>query len=201
MPLQTFFNLTKEKQDKIISAAKNEFTEKSFYDASINKIIKEAGISRGSFYMYFVDKEDLFVYLMDDYRDKMIENVISNINNNGEHDIFVISLAVFDYITNVKIDDDARCFLSKTLTKIDSELLNHFINIKSDEKEIEMIKKYVDITKLRIKNEEELIYIGELIASTMCMEIMFVFSEKYKPLESRKRIQRKFEMIKYGILK
>ena len=82
MPLQTFFNLTKEKQDKIISAAKNEFTEKSFYDASINKIIKEAGISRGSFYMYFVDKEDLFVYLMDDYRDKMIENVISmNVNH------------------------------------------------------------------------------------------------------------------------
>ena len=49
MPSQTFFNLSKEKQEALLEAAKTEFTKVTFHDASINQIIKEAGISRGSF--------------------------------------------------------------------------------------------------------------------------------------------------------
>ena len=49
MPTNTFFNLPIEKKKKIMNAAKSEFVEYSFYDASINRIIKNAGISRGSF--------------------------------------------------------------------------------------------------------------------------------------------------------
>ena len=200
MPLQTIFNLPTEKQDKIISAAKNEFTEKSFYDASINKIIKEAGISRGSFYMYFENKEDLFIHLMDDYRDNMIQNVISNIDEK-ECDMFNIALALFDYITDVNMNDEAKCFLSKTFTTIDSELLSNFINIKDDKKEIKMLKKYANVEKFNIVDDKELIYIGDLMIGIMAMEIMFVFSGRYSAVEGRKRIKRKFELIKYGILK
>ena len=47
MPTNTFFNLPIEKKKKIMNAAKSEFVEYSFYDASINRIIKNAG--RGSF--------------------------------------------------------------------------------------------------------------------------------------------------------
>ena len=53
MPTNTFFNLPIEKKEKIINAAKSEFVEYSFHDASINRIIKSAGISRVLFYMYF----------------------------------------------------------------------------------------------------------------------------------------------------
>ena len=59
MPTNNFFNLPIEKKKKIMNAAKSEFVEYSFYDASINRIIKNAGISRGSFYMYFENKEDI----------------------------------------------------------------------------------------------------------------------------------------------
>ena len=58
MPTNTFLNLPIEKKKKIMNAAKSEFVEYSFYDASINRIIKNAGISRGSFYMYFENKEE-----------------------------------------------------------------------------------------------------------------------------------------------
>ncbi len=59
VPTQTFFHLPKEKQKTLLKAAINEFTQYSFENASINQIIKEASIPRGSFYMYFRDKEDL----------------------------------------------------------------------------------------------------------------------------------------------
>ena len=42
----------------------NEFSQKSFDEASINQIIKDAGISKGTFYYHFKDKKDLYLYLI-----------------------------------------------------------------------------------------------------------------------------------------
>lgn len=67
MPKTTFMNLPDEKKAKILLAAKKELSQTSFEEASINKIIKDAGISRGSFYMYFDDKYDLISVLLDDF--------------------------------------------------------------------------------------------------------------------------------------
>ncbi|KGM46298.1 TetR family transcriptional regulator, partial [Neobacillus niacini] len=64
MPKQTFFHLSKDKQDTLIEAAKKEFSRVPLHEASIANIIKSAGIPRGSFYQYFEDKEDLFYYLL-----------------------------------------------------------------------------------------------------------------------------------------
>lgn len=62
MPTETFFNLPKEKQERIINAARQEFSRVSLNEASIANIIKAAGIPRGSFYQYFEDKEDIYFY-------------------------------------------------------------------------------------------------------------------------------------------
>lgn len=65
MPKQTFFNLPQEKRDTIIEAAVNEFAEYGFESASINRIVANSGISKGSFYQYFEDKLDVFRHLID----------------------------------------------------------------------------------------------------------------------------------------
>ena len=64
MPTKTFYNLPEEKKKTLLQAAINEFSKKSYDDASINQMIQESDISRGSFYMYFHDKEDLYFYLL-----------------------------------------------------------------------------------------------------------------------------------------
>ena len=64
MPSSTFLNLPAEKQEKLLEAATREFSHRPFNEASINQIIKEAGIPRGSFYMYFKNKEDIFLCLL-----------------------------------------------------------------------------------------------------------------------------------------
>lgn len=64
MPKQTFLNLPAEKRQQIVDAAVEEFAENGLENASTNRIIAASGISKGSFYQYFDDKQDVFDYLM-----------------------------------------------------------------------------------------------------------------------------------------
>ena len=97
MPSSTFLNLPAEKQEKLLEAATREFSHKPFNEASINQIIKEAGIPRGSFYMYFQDKEDLFRYLIKGYMDQLLMLLEELLLQNGG-DIFRALLDLYDYI-------------------------------------------------------------------------------------------------------
>lgn len=63
MPKETFYNLSDDKKRKIFDAAVLEFSTRRFSEASINQIVKTAGIPRGSFYQYFNDKEDIYLYM------------------------------------------------------------------------------------------------------------------------------------------
>ena len=85
MPSDTFLRLNADKREKLIDASFKEFSLYNFNDASINRIIKEAGISRGSFYMYFEDKKDLYFYLLEQYLEVLIDNMKKDlIKNKGD---------------------------------------------------------------------------------------------------------------------
>ena len=62
MPTERFYRLPTEKQEAIRVAAFREFARVPFDKASINRIVKGAEISRGSFYTYFTDKQDALEY-------------------------------------------------------------------------------------------------------------------------------------------
>ena len=64
MPKQTFLNLPEEKRNTIVHAAIEEFAEYGLENASTNRIVANSGISKGSFYQYFEDKQDVFMYLL-----------------------------------------------------------------------------------------------------------------------------------------
>lgn len=64
MPKQTFLNLPEEKRSVIVKAAIDEFAEYGFESASINRMVANSGISKGSFYQYFEDKRDVFMHLL-----------------------------------------------------------------------------------------------------------------------------------------
>lgn len=65
MPKQTFFNLPDDKRKAIMDLAIDEFAENDYKNASISRIVNRAGIAKGSFYQYFEDKKDLYLYLID----------------------------------------------------------------------------------------------------------------------------------------
>ena len=85
MPSDTFLRLNDEKKKKLIDASFKEFSLYNFNDVSINRIIKEAGISRGSFYMYFADKKDLYFYLLEQHLEIIINSMREDlIKNKGD---------------------------------------------------------------------------------------------------------------------
>ena len=65
MPKETFFNLDKSKQDRILQASLDEFSISSYKEAKLSNIIKASQIPRGSFYQYFEDKMDLYKYIFE----------------------------------------------------------------------------------------------------------------------------------------
>ena len=75
MARKRFENLAKEKQEAILEAAAEEFAEKGFESASINRIIRESGMSKGSVYYYFEDKADLFATVLERGSERIMAEV------------------------------------------------------------------------------------------------------------------------------
>ena len=59
-------------QQKILEVGKREFLAKGFKDASLRKIVAEAGFTKGAFYGYYPDKAALFEALVSEAADGLI---------------------------------------------------------------------------------------------------------------------------------
>lgn len=65
MPSYQFEKLNSEKKQKIISAGIAEFGKFGYLDGSTNKIVENSGISKGSLFKYFENKEELYFYCLE----------------------------------------------------------------------------------------------------------------------------------------
>ena len=61
-----------QKRQQILDGAKRCFMSVGFEAASMNEITSEAGVSKGTIYVYFADKEELFAELIDRERGSML---------------------------------------------------------------------------------------------------------------------------------
>jgi AcrR family transcriptional regulator len=87
MPNETFFNLNDKKRKRIFKVALKEFAVNDYNSASINNIVKEAKISKGSMYQYFENKKDLYLYLLEKASEKKL-NFISKNTTKDKDDFF-----------------------------------------------------------------------------------------------------------------
>ena len=62
---EKFFELKKEKQDRMINAALKVFSQYGYYHASTDEIVKTAGISKGLLFHYFINKIGIYAFLYD----------------------------------------------------------------------------------------------------------------------------------------
>jgi AcrR family transcriptional regulator len=73
MPRPRFGRLAPAQQSMILDAALGEFAANGFADASLNRIIEAAGISKGSMYYYFDGKEDLYAHVIRAQLERLIQ--------------------------------------------------------------------------------------------------------------------------------
>jgi AcrR family transcriptional regulator len=111
MPNSTFFRLPKEKQQRLVDAAWQEFTQTKFSDVSINRIIQNAKIPRGSFYQYFADKDDLFFYLISDIQN-YFRDLLDRLLGEAQGNVFQLPVRAYDYFLQDRETPDlilSRC--------------------------------------------------------------------------------------------
>ena len=102
MPTKTYHNLPEEKRLKVEKAAIAEFAANPLQSASINAIVSEAGIAKGSFYQYFENINDLHAHILSIISKKKIE-VITSLPLDS------VSLDTFRYLRRVLQADSERC--------------------------------------------------------------------------------------------
>lgn len=63
MPKNTFLQLPKEKQERVLLTATRIFARRGFAAADMAYIAEEAAVAKGSLYNYFESKEDLYLFV------------------------------------------------------------------------------------------------------------------------------------------
>ncbi|MBQ9535303.1 MAG: TetR/AcrR family transcriptional regulator [Clostridia bacterium] len=85
MPHKAYFNLPEEKQQRIRKAAVELYGTLPYEQVTARLLAKQAGVSVGSLYQYFADKDEIYVYYLNELSPSMVgltpEMLIENFNN------------------------------------------------------------------------------------------------------------------------
>jgi len=77
----TFANLPDKKRSLIVSVMIREFALNGYRQASLNNIAKDCGISKGSLYQYFHSKEEMFLYVFQQFT-SLVKSSLPNSDEN-----------------------------------------------------------------------------------------------------------------------
>lgn len=200
MPTSTFENLPENKKKIILEASIKEFKRVLLSDASINKIIKDANISRGSFYTYFKDIKDLYMYTLKTYQKKFYD-IANEATHETKGDLIETTKKIYE-----KIIEDYK--------KDKSEFKHIFLNMNYDisirnqlgydlecrYKLIELTSK-IDKKSLNINTEEELFYIIDIIVGIVVHGLVEIFINDRDAEAIKQKLDKQIQIIKEGIYK
>lgn len=86
---EKFFDLKKEKQDRIINAALKIFAQNGYRHASTDDIVREAAISKGLLFHYFGSKLGVYAFVYD-YSVRYLTLELSTTVSKSETDLFAL---------------------------------------------------------------------------------------------------------------
>ena len=181
----------KEKENKLMEKALKLFTEKGVNKTSIQDIADEAGVGKGTFYLYFKDKYDIRDKVIASCSNKLFSDALDALNNsyiqNFEDQIIFIINHILDELNKNKV-------LLKLISKnLSFGLFNNTIsnlsnlsNINNDTSTLyEKFVNRVNENKVNLKNPKVTLFtIIELVSSTGFNSILYsepLSLDEYKP--------------------
>uniref|UniRef100_A0A7C5YZC9 TetR/AcrR family transcriptional regulator n=1 Tax=Caldicellulosiruptor owensensis TaxID=55205 RepID=A0A7C5YZC9_9FIRM len=69
------------KENKLLDAAYHLFVEKGITATAIDEIVKKAGVAKGTFYLYFKDKEDILEKLILKKSSEIVKKALQEVSN------------------------------------------------------------------------------------------------------------------------
>lgn len=200
---KTFYNLPYEKRKRITDAVIKEFMERPNEKVSINRIIKTAEISRGSFYQYFDDKVDLIEIITKTMFDES-SNKAKEILKLSCGDLFVMYIKMFDYFGDYSSQKQTMKIMRnlvdsfKANDDLVSEYLKNRFNIALSNSEIYLM---VDRQNLKFQDNESVKCLIEILTQVLKNAIFDVFVAGSDREEVRERLIKKIDIIKQGAVK
>ena len=167
-----------EKETRLLNSGFKLFTHKGFKETSIQEIVDDAKVAKGTFYTYFKDKFELRNVLIARKSNKLFNDAFkalqkTNINQLDDQVIFII-----DYIIDVLNKNQILLqFIAKNLswgiyTKTINEL---YQNTEAEESSIyQLFLNGIKEQNIKIDNPEVTLYmIIELVSSTCFNSILY----------------------------
>ncbi len=200
---KTFYNLPYEKRKRITDAVIKEFMERPNEKVSINRIIKTAEISRGSFYQYFDDKVDLIEIITKTMFEES-SNKAKEILKLSCGDLFVMYIKMFDYFDDYSSQKQTMKIMRnivdsfKANDDLVSEYLKNRFNMALTNNEIYTM---VDRQNLKFQDNESVKCLIEILTQVLKNAIFDVFVAGSDREEVRERLIKKIDIIKQGAVK
>ncbi len=197
---KTFYNLPEEKRQRIIDAIMKEFSSSTAEKVSINRIIKTANISRGSFYQYFDDKVDLVEVLTKKFIDLSLEgaNIALKYSNN---DIFYTYEKLFEIISDFAKDSRQKAILKNLLNNlranddlISEYLLNRFDGFAA----LQDVSKHFNRDNLKYKDDYSVECLSQILTQVLKNALFNVYVMGKDSNNVKESYMRKLEIIKQG---
>lgn len=194
---RTFYNLPDEKRKKIIDVTRKEFLKGNKQKITINTVIKNAGISRGSFYQYFDDKLDLVELVADDMTSRMVEYIRDELSQNGG-DLFELPIRLFDLMTKNTRDYSIVLSLTDNRNR-NSELISDYMQYRSAKPEIfSKISSCIDRSNLKFKDDEDVECVIFMMFDAIRGSMLNINENGASVEKERALLQRKIQIIKTG---
>lgn len=202
--------LPEQKKSVIRAAAMKEFARVPFEKASINQIIHNAGISRGSFYTYFEDKSDVVRFLLEDMRRELQEFCENEIKKSGG-DYFALLEQIFEYFVRILQNTEGLLHMAKNLFSYQENIRGvGFTEWSRPSLSCDGTKKddpkawffnLINKDSLRINTLEDFSALTPLGMTAILMAIKQYYEKPDSLDDVRKIFYKQVDMLKYGVLK
>ncbi|QGH33812.1 TetR family transcriptional regulator [Gracilibacillus salitolerans] len=199
MPNETFFNLPKEKKQKLLDALHREFTKSPLASASIAKIIEYAEIPRGSFYQYFTDKEDAYFYIFNQQTSLAMEKFICILQSNNGN-LFDTCIEFYRLIVE---EQEQFTFFRNALLNMNYKIEESLSGIFASKEKIDhfhQIQEQLDLASLKVDKEEDLFQLMKMISAITFHNIIEKFSKDFPLEDAIHNYQTQLQFIKHGVL-
>lgn len=199
MPRESFSNLSQEKKNRIYSAAKIEFIRHPYDDVSINRVIKTAKISRGSFYLYFENKQDLYYFVLNENRNIILDRLERSLLSH--HTLFQIAEDLYDFVTSFVTTVEQK-FFERVLANFTPEVLDYYtIKIRKNENSRFDFRNLGDYDSLDINTPQDLTAILEMVLQVTIYMIADVYFKRTSVENGRAKLKRKLNLLKKAAYK
>lgn len=196
---QTFNNLTEKKKKELIDIARKEFASHPLHEATVSNIARDFGIARSSFYNYFDNIDDLFYYILNEYKLKIKIELENNLEE-YDGDIFTTFIETFNYI----VDNINEGIIKNVFINSNCHVQNHILpSPETDEylDEMKDIIKRINKKGYKMKDDEDLFLLLEILIDTTIQNIIHFFKQNLSKNVVKEKYKEKINVIKYGFCK